>query len=265
METTQYPMLNKNSAQYRTFLNVLTALPILVLFYLVSGNPIVQTNLQESYKMLETQLVTYIGDTPTLSIKDLALEGDKFNKRKVKRFLQDAFQSDNILHLHTTSIDLMDAYPKHESKIQKLTIRVANENGYSLRFHPDDRSIIYRKLSPKELEKIRAEDEMVEEITEVPLFTKNTEEESNPLTTLSVKAFPNPTAENITITFLGTATPAVLTILTIQGKEVYREQIQPTNNRFNRTIPIHNLLKGMATIRIEQKGRTVQQKVIVID
>ena len=185
----------------------LAAIPLFTLVYLVSQQPEIENNIKESYSIVQTKWNTFISATPTL-FSELELEGDKFNKRKVRKYLEEAFQYDDILNLHTSSITLMETYPKHEMKIQKLTIRVANENRYSLRCHPDDRSIIYRKLTPKEMEKILAEEEEVEEIVKEmeELPTPTIAPSVEPTVELGIKAFPNPTAEKITITFKGNNT-----------------------------------------------------------
>ena len=250
-----------SSAQY-----LLALIPIIALGYLVSNDPQVITNLKESYKMVSGHIDHLTAENTPLTIGDLDLEDDKFSKRKVKRYLQDAFSTDDILNLHKASIELMETYPTHQWRVQKLTIRVANENGYSFRFHPDDRSIIYRKLTLKELDKILAEEEdLEEEIVEVtPIEIKKTGPTASPIA-LSIKAFPNPTAEKITVSFTGNKESAILTIVNLQGKEVYREKIDSSPSNFQRIIPIQNYVKGMATIQIEQNGETVHQKVIVVD
>jgi len=107
------------------------------------------------------------------------------------------------------------------------------------------------------------EEEIIEEVVSLPVPNKQTA--VAPSVDLVIKAFPNPTAEKITVSFTGNNTPALLKIIGFQGKEVYREQIKPAQNYFQKILPIQKWVKGMATIQIEQKGETVQQKVIVLE
>ena len=80
---------------------------------------------------------------------------------------------------------------------------------------------------------------------------------------IQIKAFPNPAKGQLNVQFEGKASPTILTIFDLNGKEVYREKLDQFDGIYQKNISLYGLSKGTLIVNVHQEGKDVQRKVII--
>ncbi len=80
----------------------------------------------------------------------------------------------------------------------------------------------------------------------------------------NLEIFPNPTEGKLNIKFKSPSEDEVmLKILNVEGKEMYKENLNGNKGDFEKTIELKNGKSGVYIIRIEQDGKMTTEKVII--
>jgi hypothetical protein len=80
----------------------------------------------------------------------------------------------------------------------------------------------------------------------------------------AMQIYPNPTAGIFTIQLAAPGKGnAVLTISNTAGKEVYKEKLRNFSGTYQKELNLEHLPKGMYVARLQQGGKSVQQKLII--
>ena len=73
---------------------------------------------------------------------------------------------------------------------------------------------------------------------------------------------PNPNNGQMKISFQGKAAPTRISVLDMNGKELFTEKIEDFDGIYNKEIQIENA-KGTLILKIDQDGKILTQKIIV--
>lgn len=77
------------------------------------------------------------------------------------------------------------------------------------------------------------------------------------------RAFPNPTAGQITVAFRGEAVPTVITLLDMSGRQLFREELNAFNGDYNQQFDLSEYAKGTILIQVTQNGKVFTEQVVV--
>ena len=161
-------MMTKDESKREALMKYLPALPLVCLMLLVFTNPEVRSNVDATARI--SLNLTGTSSVPNISLKSLWWTMGDFDKDRVKTILREAYNSDsfstiiinentekpqttfykgeNLKEMHKACIFLAEKYPSHHKDVQALTIEIAKEFGYALRFHENGESIIFQSLDP---------------------------------------------------------------------------------------------------------------------
>ncbi|MEL6925145.1 MAG: TonB family protein, partial [Bacteroidota bacterium] len=78
----------------------------------------------------------------------------------------------------------------------------------------------------------------------------------------SFRAFPNPTENLLNVKFQSAASPVIVTLTDITGKEIFRESLNNFNGSFDREINVTNAAKGTLLLTIFQNEKVFTSKVV---
>lgn len=117
----------------------------------------------------------------------------------------------------------------------------------------------------RDQESIRKEIEIIRE-SEHPLQegapSETVKSEERKLSVEYLSSSPNPNNGQMRISFTGKATPTHISVLDMNGKELYAEKIEDFDGTYNKEIQIENA-KGTLILKIDQDGKILTQKIIV--
>ena len=161
-------MMTKDESKREALMKYLPALPLICLMLLVFTNPEVRSNVDATARI--SLNLTGTSSVPNISLKSLWWTMRDFDKERVKTILREAYTNHNFVtfinhepsekerqdhqkgqslkEMHKACIFLAEKYPDHRKEVQALTIEIAKEFGYALRFHANGESIIFQSLNP---------------------------------------------------------------------------------------------------------------------
>jgi len=79
----------------------------------------------------------------------------------------------------------------------------------------------------------------------------------------SFSAFPNPTGDNINITFQGNSEPTLVKVTDISGKEIYKDVINNFNGIYNKDLDLSNFAKGQYILYVIQDQKIFTESIIL--
>lgn len=77
------------------------------------------------------------------------------------------------------------------------------------------------------------------------------------------KAYPNPSNGQITIDFNAETRPAIVSILDMNGRQLYREELNAFDGTYTQQFDLSEYAKGSVVIRIEQDGKAYTEQVVI--
>lgn len=110
-------------------------------------------------------------------------------------------------------------------------------------------------------EDVETDEEPEIEITESPAELEVVPESELEITDFD--AYPNPTDGQIQVQFSAPAKPVKLTISNIDGREVYRDQIQNFDGFYNKQIDLKDVAKGTLILSITQDDKVFTKQIVL--
>lgn len=116
-------------------------------------------------------------------------------------------------------------------------------------------------MTDKEIILIKITDETDEEEVDVPDFDVNS---NNKLELKDINLFPNPNNGTFTLRFTSERKmPTQITIIDVTGKEIYREEVNDFNGRYDKRIELPNVGKGNYFLNIIQGEEIFTEQIIL--
>ena len=79
----------------------------------------------------------------------------------------------------------------------------------------------------------------------------------------SFRAYPNPTAGPVTVEFRSEATPTVVTLLDLSGRQLFREELNAFNGEYNQQFDLNEYAKGTVIIQVQQGDKIFTEQIVV--
>ncbi len=85
------------------------------------------------------------------------------------------------------------------------------------------------------------------------------------LTLDKLKAYPNPTLGNVTLSFEGEAVPTNVRITDVNGRVVFEKQLDDFNGRYNEEIDVSKGTPGTLMVTITQSGKMITEPIVLLN
>lgn len=109
----------------------------------------------------------------------------------------------------------------------------------------------------------KAPKEVIEETKDVATKEKETEATSTFKNQNIMEIFPNPTPDFVNIRFEGKKAPLAISIISLDGKEMFSKTIQNFNGNYNDQLDLSKYPSGIYLINLKQNDQQTTQQVVV--
>ena len=78
-----------------------------------------------------------------------------------------------------------------------------------------------------------------------------------------INYYPNPSGGKFNLEFIGQGKPTSIKVLSLEGKEIYSEELKGFEGSYNNEIDLSSQEKGIYLLRIQQGSRTINKKIVI--
>lgn len=117
------------------------------------------------------------------------------------------------------------------------------------------------------IKRVKDENGLIEErVEEMPAGGEGADIDVKTTRTLpieSINLFPNPTNGWVQVQFKAPATPTTVRIVDMNGKELFRQEIENFDGNYNKAIDLNNTAKGTVVLSIQQGDKVFTDKIVL--
>jgi len=106
------------------------------------------------------------------------------------------------------------------------------------------------------------DDDAKEEIQEDVIEERSEDQNVSNLLDLNLSAFPNPTNSAVNVRFVGERVATTVTVTDINGKEIFREELNDFDGLYNNKVDLNSAATGTVVVTVRQGNKVKSKKIL---